>query len=396
MSISLTRHDVVDRLDERARLRALDALQVLDTPREERFDRLVQLVKQLFHVPVVAVNFIDENRQWAKAQVGLRSDEAPRDETVCTWTIRSDDALVVPDLTADDRFSGITALTGTGLKFYAGQPLHNGDQRVGALCVMGYEEREMSEAELRLLRALADWVEGELVVENEMQRAVHVQRALRPQSVVQVSGFEVAGNCVAARSVGGDFYDWFMARGSLHIFAGDVMGKGIGAALIASSVRAVLRGAARFISIEEAFNRTAYDLDQDLGDTNTFVTAFGACIDPVTGRGHYVDAGHGLSVVVDTEGIPRRLYSGGLPIGAMSGDRWESRDFALDPGDSLVVVSDGILDFFDDPSEALGALCELQAEGLTAQGMVDRISEFTERSGATDDVTVVVVKRVVA
>lgn len=392
----MTRNDVVDRTDERARLRALDALQVLDTPREERFDRLVQLVKELFHAPVVAVNFIDENRQWSKAQTGLASDEMPREDSVCNWTIRGDGATVVPDITVDDRFSGISSLMATGLKFYAGQPIHNGDQRVGALCVMGYEEREMSEAELRLLRALADWVEGELVIENEMQRAIHVQRALRPQSVVQVSGFEVAGNCVAARSVGGDFYDWFMARGSLHIFAGDVMGKGIGAALIASSVRAVLRGAARFISIEEAFNRTAYDLDQDLGDTNTFVTAFGACIDPATGRGHFVDAGHGLAVIVGAEGIPRRLYSGGLPIGAMSGDRWEARDFVLDPGDALVVVSDGILDFFEDPADALVALVELQTEGLTAQDMVDRISEFTERSGPTDDVTVVVVKRVVA
>ena len=389
----MSRHDVADRVDEKARLRALDALQVLDTPREERFDRLAQLIKELFGVPVVAVNFIDENRQWSKAQTGLASDEIPREESVCTWTIRDEAPTVVRDITVDDRFSGIPSLMATGLKFYAGQPLHSGDQRVGALCVMGYDERELSKEELQLLRALADWVEGELVTENEMHRAALVQRALRPNSVVSVSGFEVAGQCVTARHVGGDFYDWFVARDRLHIFAGDVMGKGIGAALIASSVRAVLRGAARFISIEEAFTRTAYDLDQDLGDTSTFVTAFGACIDPETGRGTYVDAGHGLAVVVGAEGIPRRLYSGGLPIGAISGDRWEARELILDKGDALVIVSDGILDFFEDPTEALVALAELRAENLSAQEMVDRISEFAIESGPTDDVTVVVVKR---
>ena len=177
------------------------------------------------------------------------------------------------------------------------------------------------------------------------------------------------------------------------IFAGDVMGKGIGAALIASSVRAVLRGAARFISVDEAFNRTAYDLDQDLGDTNTFVTAFGACIDPETGRGQYVDAGHGLAVVIDNEGIPRRLTSGGLPIGAVSGDHWEPRELFLDRGDTLVVVSDGILDFFDEPTQALEALSELGDLHLSAQEMVDRITEFAEKSGPLDDVTVVIVKR---
>lgn len=390
---SLTSNNVVDRVDERARLRALDALQVLDTPREERFDRLVQLVMELFHVPYAAVNFVDENRQWSKAMFGLDATEIPRDESVCTYTIRQEGPFVVPDVTADERFRGIDSLVQSGLKFYAGEPLHSGDQRVGALCVMGYDERTLSEPELRLLRALADWVEQELVTENEMSRAALVQRALRPNSVIDVPGFEVAGQCVTARQVGGDFYDWFVARGSLNIIAGDVMGKGIGAALIASSVRAVLRGAARFISIDEAFNRTAYDLDQDLGDTSTFVTAFGACIDPATGEGTYVDAGHGLAVLLGEEGIPRRLYSGGLPIGAMSGDRWTAKDFVLDEGDALVVVSDGILDFFDEPTDALKALCELQAENLDAQGMVDRICDFAERSHPTDDVTVVVVKR---
>jgi serine phosphatase RsbU (regulator of sigma subunit) len=389
----LSRHDVVERTDEGARLRALDALQVLDTPREERFDRLVALVKELFHVPVAAVTLIDEERLWAKASTGLPAEQMPRSDSVCSVTIERDEALVVPDLVADDRFNTSRTLMGSGLRFYAGQPLHAGEHRVGVLCVMGYEERVMSDAELRLLRVLADWVEAELATENEMHRAALLQRALRPRSVIRLEGFEVAGHCVTARHVGGDFYDWFMAKGSLHIFAGDVMGKGIGAALIASSVRAVLRGAARFISIEEAFNRTAYDLDQDLGDTNTFVTAFGACIDPTTGQGRYVDAGHGLAVVIDSEGVPRRLTSGGLPIGAISGDHWDAHDFVLAQGDVLVVVSDGILDFFETPTQALEALSALGDRHLSAQEMGEEITAFAERAGPVDDVTVVVVKR---
>ncbi len=368
----MSRHDVVERIDESARLRALDALQVLDTPREERFDRLVELVKELFRVPVAAVTLIDEERLWAKASTGLRSNQMPRQDSVCTVTIERDEALVVPNLEIDDRFNESPSLMGSGLRFYAGQPLHAGEHRVGVLCVMGYEEREMDAAELRLLRTLADWVEAELATENEMHRAALLQRALRPRSAIRLPGFEVAGHCVTARHVGGDFYDWFLARDKLHIFAGDVMGKGIGAALIASSVRAVLRGAARFISIEEAFNRTAYDLDQDLGDTNTFVTAFGACIDPVTGEGQYVDAGHGLAVIIDTEGVPRRLTSGGLPIGAISGDHWLAHDFVLDRGDVLVVVSDGILDFFDDPADGLAALSELGDRRLSPSGWSTR------------------------
>ena len=144
-------HDVVARIDENARLRALDALHVLDTPREQRFDRLVELVKELFRVPVAAVTLVDQERLWAKASTGLPATQMPRDQSVCTVTIERDEALVVPDLTADDRFNVSPALMGAGLRFYAGQPLHAGEHRVGVLCVMGYEEREMSDAELRLL-----------------------------------------------------------------------------------------------------------------------------------------------------------------------------------------------------------------------------------------------------
>ncbi len=389
----MSRPDVVERTDESARLRTLHALQVLDTPREERFDRLVALAKELFHVPVAAVTLVDEHRLWAKAATGLPGRSMPRRDSVCTVTIERDEPLVVPDLAADKRFRSSPLLTSSGLRFYAGQPLHSGQHRVGVLCVMGHEERRMDAGELRLLRTLADWVEVELASENEMHRAVLVQRALRPRSVIRLTGLEVAGRCVTAQHVGGDFYDWFVARERLHIFAGDVMGKGLGAALIASSVRAVLRGAARFISIDEAFNRTAYDLDQDLGDTSTFVTAFGACIDPATGRGQYVDAGHGLGVIIDAEGVPRRLTSGGLPIGAISGDRWVAHDLVLAPGDALVVVSDGILDFFDTPTAALEALSELGDRGLDAHQLVEEITAYADRSRPSDDVTVVVVKR---
>ena len=99
-------------------------------------------------------------------------------------------------------------------------------------------------------------------------------------------------------------------------------------------------------------------------------------------------------MIIDTEGIPRRLTSGGLPIGAISGDHWVAHDFVLEHGDVLVVVSDGILDFFDDPADGLAALsaarrprAECPADGRR------RSPRSPSRSGPTDDVTVVVVKR---
>jgi serine phosphatase RsbU (regulator of sigma subunit) len=379
---------------ERQRLAALHALRILDTPREERFDRVVRLAQRLFDVPVAAVSLIDADRHWNKASVGMPARQFSRSESMCDHTIRQPGALVVPDLAEDDRFRHFPSVTADHpLRFYAGQPLEANGQRVGALCLLDEEPRELSEAQLELLAELARWVEHELVVTEELRHAGEIQRRLQPSGVPELPGYEVAGGCVMAAAVGGDFYDWYEARGQFQIVVGDVMGKGIGAAIIAAGVRATLRGGSRFNDLPEAVIRTAYSVQQDLDDTGAFVTVFAARLDPATGAVEYVDAGHGLAVIFDADGGYRQLTTGGLPLGALTDDRWVSCTTTLEPGETLLVVSDGLLDCYPSAEEALGVAQDLVLRSDSGRHLVDEILGIADDLAATDDVTLVVVRR---
>ncbi len=110
-------------MSESARLEALNALGVLDTPPEDRFDRVVRLAQRLFDVPTVAVNLVDEDRQWAKAAIGLPT-QLPRQQSFCDHTIRRPDTMVVTDARQDERFRDNPLVTGDPhIRFYAGHPL---------------------------------------------------------------------------------------------------------------------------------------------------------------------------------------------------------------------------------------------------------------------------------
>src|SRR5580765_6164251 len=90
--------------NETRRIRALQALNILDTPHEERFDRITRLATRLFAVPIAVVTLVDVNRQWFKSCVGLDNDETPRRMSFCAHAILRDDVLVIPDTLDDERF----------------------------------------------------------------------------------------------------------------------------------------------------------------------------------------------------------------------------------------------------------------------------------------------------
>ena len=379
------------------RVRALRELRILDTPAEDRFDRVVRLAQRLFDVPAAQINLIDRDRQWTKATVGRKPGNGDRHDSVCTHTIAQAGPLVVEDLAADDRFRGIPAVVAPddALRFYAGHPLRApGGERVGALCILDTKPHPINEADLDLLRDLADLVEKELARTAELSQAAEVQQQLLPKVPPTIPGYQVAGRCVPAAEVGGDFFDWYtLDDGTPQITLADVMGKGIPAALIAASVRAILRGGSLHNELDEAVNKSARGLESDLSETGRFVTLFTARIDQATGNVTYVDAGHGLSIILDTNGGYRELTSDGLPLGAVSGERWESHTAHLAPGETLMAVSDGFLDFYDNTADAIAGAIRSTAETTTAQELVDRMVAFSARHVPTDDLTVVIVRR---
>jgi DNA-binding response OmpR family regulator len=150
--------------DEQKRLRALRGLALLDTPPEERFDRITRLAASHFDVPLAMVTLVDADRQWFKSRHGDIAAQTPRDPAFCAHAILGSRALVIPDALGDDRFADNPLVTAKSrVRFYAGQPVTAPDGSiVGTLCVMDHRPRDFDAADLRVLVDLASMVEREL------------------------------------------------------------------------------------------------------------------------------------------------------------------------------------------------------------------------------------------
>lgn len=151
-------------VEERRRQEALDALQILDTDAEPRFDRIVEDARALFGVRGASITFIDRDRQWSKAVRGMSPLDSPRGSALGDATVHNGKLLVVEDVRADARFSGHPWAVGSaGVRFFAGFPIEaaNGE-RVGALCITDSNPRTFSPKEDALLGMLAQRVQAEL------------------------------------------------------------------------------------------------------------------------------------------------------------------------------------------------------------------------------------------
>ena len=142
--------------DEDERLSALRALLLLDTPPEERFDRLARFVAEQLDVPIALLTLVDGQRQWFKARVGIDATETPRDISFCGHAIMKNDVFIVEDASRDPRFSDNPLVTGEPhIRFYAGAPLSApGGHRIGTLCVIDTVPRTLGPVELSILDAL--------------------------------------------------------------------------------------------------------------------------------------------------------------------------------------------------------------------------------------------------
>lgn len=145
---------------ERRRLEFLLSLDVLDTDPEEEFDRITETAASLCGTPIAAITLLDEQRQWMKSSVGLDLKQTDRTIAFCDHTIRGTHPFVVENAASNPLFVNNPLVTGPpGLRFYAGCPLlsRNG-YALGALAVMDTVPRTLDEAQLRMLRILADQV----------------------------------------------------------------------------------------------------------------------------------------------------------------------------------------------------------------------------------------------
>jgi len=229
---------------------------------------------------------------------------------------------------------------------------------------------------------------------KEKQASVaRVQRELLPRTSPHLPGYELVGACLTAEEVGGDFYDWLMEeRGILTVTLGDVMGKGMPAALLMATMRSALRASGQLPTPARAVQSAADSLAENLEGAAAFITLFHARLEPRTGLLTYVDAGHGLGFVVCEDGRSRRLHATSPPLGALAGQRYREATVLLEPGEALVIFSDGVLEV-DAAMVDASRVAELMHGADSAQIMADRLTAQAPAKQLIDDFTVLVLRR---
>jgi PAS domain S-box-containing protein len=207
--------------EEQQRLMALYSLGILDTEREDRFDRITRLAAALLNVPIALVTLVDRDRHWFKSAFGVDIVESARDSrSFCGHAIRSDALFVVPDTLTDAHFSGSNLVTGdAGIRFYAGYPLKAADgSRVGTLCVMDRTPRTLTAAQEAQLKDFAAVVEGEL--NSARQNSV-----VRSQLATIV---ENSNDAIYSRTLDGVVTSWNAgAEKMLGYAAAEIIGKSV-------------------------------------------------------------------------------------------------------------------------------------------------------------------------
>lgn len=152
--------------NEDSRLDTLLALKILDTPPEERFDRLTRMAKQLFDVPIAVVSLVDKDRQWFKSCVGLDVSETPRDISFCGHAILDDELFIVSDALQDERFAdNPLVLDEPKIRFYAGCPLKSlNGYNLGTFCIIDDKPKNLNKDEIASFKDLAFMAERELSI----------------------------------------------------------------------------------------------------------------------------------------------------------------------------------------------------------------------------------------
>jgi len=239
-------------------------------------------------------------------------------------------------------------------------------------------------------------------VEQEMQTARRIQESLLPKTVPALAGWRLATCYQPAREVGGDFYDFLsLTGGRIGIVLGDVTDKGIPAALVMATTRSMLRAIApqRPASPGEALAQVNELLVADL-PSSMFVTCFYAILEPASGRLRYANAGQDLPYLRHADGQVDELRAAGMPLGLMTGMRYDERETTLLPGDSLLFYSDGLVEAHDPEREMFGFPRLMTLLGAHADGtppimfLLRKLADFTGAGWEQeDDITLVTLQR---
>lgn len=413
-------------LAEADRLTAVRRYDILDSPPDGAFDRICALAARIFDVSIATVTIVDEDRIWFKACAGLDVVQIPRVPGLCASAILQDDTYVISDGLTDPRVASNELIHGEmGVRFYAAAPITTSEgYRLGTVNVIDVKPRAVTELEMQTLRDLAAIVMDELELrlaamrelrreQDARQQALEqqryaerltrtLQRSLSPPTLPDVPGLQIAVHYqpFSEAEVGGDFYDLFaLDADRWGFFLGDVCGKGPAAASLTSLARYTLRTAAMHNEDPAAVLR---DLNTALlmQDGQDMCTAVYGDID--TSRSDptvtLAVAGHPPPLVLRDGHTVEPVHTRGTMLGAFRDVTFNSCQIDLQPGDAIVLYSDGLLDIRLDGArvdEEWLAQLLCGASSTAADQIIDRVIDKLKRleQPLRDDVAIMALSR---
>ncbi len=253
--------------------------------------------------------------------------------------------------------------------------------------------------EIRLVRQSLEEHDQLVSIRQDLNIAHEIQQAILPKvfpPFPSMTQFDIYASMVAAREVGGDFYDFFMIdQGRLGFVIGDVSGKGVPAAIFMAVSRTLIRATGlKGVPASECI-RYVNNLLCNESVSSMFVTVFYGILNTVTGVVEYVNAGHNPPYLLTGAGIRKVEMTGGMVLGVMEEIDFQSRKIELKPGDRFFLFTDGVTEAFDGALNAYGEprLEDFLAghlrspiENLVRDTLAD-VNEFAGEAPQSDDIT---------
>ena len=369
------------------------------------------------------IRILDQDRQTltVRSQSGMTSEhfgESERDLTLDTFigeTFLTNTMSVVNDSDFISKPQTAEIIRREKILSFAHAPIDVEGQPIGVISAFSRTAKGIFTAEfLELFSSLAGQVgvafrnaeqTADLIAAKEQQReleiAKNIQLSLLPTKIPEVAGIRLGGICIPAKEVGGDYYDYLCHdNGRLDLVIADVSGHNVGAALIMSEARTMIRSrSGKFSKPDELLRELNQFLYEDLTKAELFITLFYLQYQPDTRVVEYASAGHSPTLLWQaTQSQCLRLDPEGLIVGVKKDFFYEKDSYRLASGDVLLLYTDGLIEAENDQNEFFGEerLAELLRENHHLQPqelinyIVDQVRLFTGHQNFKDDVSMIV------
>lgn len=331
-------------------------------------------------------------------------------EGIIGLVAQTGEPVISPDVSTDSRY--VNARIETRSEMVA--PIISNDEVIGVFDLESDRLNAYTEDDLQVLLLLASQVaiiiekamlHEQLIekkrLEGQLEVARQVQLELLPASDPRVPDFDISAYNFPTEEVSGDYYDWVrLYEDQMALVIADVSGKGVPAALLMAFLRASLRAATHTgYAPHVSMGKVNYLLWESI-ERNQFVTAFYGVLDASNRTLAYSNAGHNPPLMLSANGAPRYLERGGLPLGMFRDTRYYEYYLAIEPGDVLILYTDGVTEANNPEGEEYGrdrlTRRALEGKDLSARSLIDFIFQdvmaWTGNRGATDDITFFVIK----